>query len=129
MTDALERGRLDPELAPIINRMHLVQADAIAWLAQCPANEKPDVVYLDPMYPHRSKSALVKKEMRFLRALVGDDEDAQQLLKAALDCARKRVVVKRPKGAPEIGEPSEDHKKPSSAVPSKNTRYDLYPIT
>jgi 16S rRNA (guanine1516-N2)-methyltransferase len=74
------------------------------------------------MYPHRSKSALVKKEMRALRALVGDDEDASQLLAAALGCARKRVVVKRPKGAAPLAGP-----RPGSCVASKNTRYDLYP--
>ena len=36
----------------------------------------PDVVYLDPMYPHKTKSALVKKEMRVFQSLVGADEDA-----------------------------------------------------
>lgn len=46
--------------------------------------EAPQVVYLDPMFPHRDKSALVKKEMRLFRPLVGDDLDAPALLQAAL---------------------------------------------
>ena len=40
----------------------------------------PDVVYLDPMFPHREKSALVKKEMRVFQELVGADNDADDLL-------------------------------------------------
>jgi 16S rRNA (guanine1516-N2)-methyltransferase len=42
------------------------------------------VIYLDPMFPHREKTALVKKEMRLFRPLVGDDPDAPALLQAAL---------------------------------------------
>ena len=37
----------------------------------------PDVVYLDPMFPHRQKSALVKKDARVFQSLVVDlDADA-----------------------------------------------------
>ena len=114
----------EPDIANI--QLRLVQANAIEWLQQQAqkTDERPDVVYLDPMYPHRSKSALVKKEMRALRALVGDDVDSAQLLQAARQCALKRVVVKRPKGAPTIND-----SKPSGNVQSKNTRYDLYSVT
>lgn len=58
--------------------------------------EKPDVIYLDPMYPGRKKSALGKKTMRVLSSLVGKDDDAEEVLELAIKCARKRVVVKRP---------------------------------
>ncbi len=34
---------------------------------------RPQVVYLDPMFPHKQKSALVKKEMRVFQSLVGPD--------------------------------------------------------
>lgn len=53
------------------------------------------VIYLDPMFPHRDKSALVKKEMRLFRPLAGDDDDTPDLLEAALALATHRVVVKR----------------------------------
>ena len=123
LADGLERARQHPETRTIVdNHLQLVNTDAIAWLRQCPAQERPEVVYLDPMYPHRSKSALVKKEMRALRAMVGDDTDAPALLAAALGCAKKRVVVKRPKGAAPLAGP-----KPGGEIASKNTRYDLYP--
>lgn len=80
-----------------------------------------DVIYLDPMYPHRSKSALVKKEMRIIRKLVGDDTDFDAVLEIALKVAKKRVVVKRPKTAPPIGATP-----PSHSIESRKTRFDVY---
>jgi len=81
----------------------------------------PDVIYLDPMYPDRKKTASVKKNMQILQKLLGKDEDTQDLLEAALKIAKKRVVVKRPKGAENLSE-----LKPTYAVESKKTRYDIY---
>ncbi|GAM77379.1 SAM-dependent methyltransferase [Vibrio ishigakensis] len=85
---------------------------------------KPDVVYLDPMYPHpenKKKSALVKKEMRVFQHLVGADLDADGLLTPALELATKRVVVKRPDYANWL-----DEKKPSMAIETKKNRFDVY---
>jgi len=81
----------------------------------------PDVVYLDPMFPHRQKSALVKKEMRVFQQLVGSDDDANRLLELARCIARKRVVVKRPDYAPFMAE-----QKPVSSIKTKNHRFDIY---
>lgn len=80
-----------------------------------------DVIYLDPMFPERQKSALVKKDMRFFHSVVGDDPDADTLLTAALavDCAR--VVVKRPSKAPFL-----NGEKPSHQIIGKSIRYDIY---
>ncbi|MGD8571474.1 MAG: class I SAM-dependent methyltransferase [Gammaproteobacteria bacterium] len=104
---------------PLRKRLHLYCADSALWLKHC---EQPiDIIYLDPMYPHRSKSALVKKEMRILRSLVGDDLDVPALLDIALTVARKRVVVKRPKTAPTISAIV-----PSHGIESRKTRYDVY---
>ncbi|WP_455196651.1 class I SAM-dependent methyltransferase [Kaarinaea lacus] len=103
----------------LIDLLQLHHADAREWLTQ--SDQGIDVVYLDPMYPHRTKSALVKKEMRVLRQLVGDDLDVVAVLETALQVARQRVVVKRPKTAPIIGT-----RPPSFYVESKNTRYDVY---
>ncbi|MGB0494983.1 MAG: class I SAM-dependent methyltransferase [Kangiellaceae bacterium] len=80
-----------------------------------------DVIYLDPMFPSRKKSALVKKEMRLFKRLAGEDLDADQLLQNALDSSVNRVVVKRPKTAPQLGELS-----PSHEITSKNFRFDVY---
>jgi len=83
--------------------------------------ENFDLVYLDPMFPERKKSALVKKEMRLFKRIVGDDLDADQQLIDWLATGIKRVVVKRPKGAPCLAD-----KKPSHEIKGKKFRYDVY---
>lgn len=121
LADGLARASLDADTLNIAERMLLHNVSGIDYLSS--ASNTSDVIYLDPMYPHREKSALVKKEMRIFRELVGDDMDADELLKAALDAKPARVVVKRPKGAPHLNQ-----HKPSATVESKNTRYDIYPF-
>lgn len=121
LADGLRRGALDAETAPIVARMRLVHAQAVAWLRALAEEARPDVVYLDPMFPHREKSALVKKEMRAFQAVIGADEDADALLDAALTAARRRVVVKRPKGAPFLA-----GRAPTLDYPTKNHRFDVY---
>lgn len=121
LADGLRRGTEDAETAPIIARLSLVQADAAAWLVALQGDARPDVVYLDPMFPHREKSAQVKKEMRAFQAVIGSDEDADALLDAALVAARFRVVVKRPKGAPFLA-----GRKPTLDYPTKNHRFDVH---
>lgn len=121
LEDGLARGLRDREVGQIIAQMRLLTGNAIdlirAW-----EGEPPQVIYLDPMFPHREKTALVKKEMRLFRPLVGDDMDAPALLEAALALATHRVVVKRPRKAPCIDGP-----KPSYALDGKSSRYDIYP--
>lgn len=103
----------------LANKLHLYHADSTHWLQS--RQRSVDIVYLDPMFPHRTKSALVKKEMRILRSLVGDDLDVPTLLDTALSIARHRVVVKRPKTAPAVSSI-----KPSHCIESRKTRYDVY---
>jgi 16S rRNA (guanine1516-N2)-methyltransferase len=120
LENALDRAMLDEELSPWLGqRLNLINADACLALKELAT--PPEVVYMDPMFPHRSKTALVKKEMRVLREVVGDDDNAEDLLDAGLAVATKRVVVKRPKGAPVIG-----NHKPSYVLDGKTTRYDIY---
>ncbi|MCG6873216.1 MAG: class I SAM-dependent methyltransferase [Gammaproteobacteria bacterium] len=84
-----------------------------------------DVVYLDPMYPAKRKaSALARKEVRLLRALVGDDPDVEELLSVARRAATRRVVVKRPQHAPAL---DAGGARPSGSISGKLVRYDLYP--
>ena len=124
VNDGLKRAIADQEAAAIINdRLRLLVGDSCDLLQKIPGDQRPEVIYLDPMYPHRSKSALVKKEMRILRLLVGDDPDAPSLLEAALTCARERVVVKRPIKAEPISGPA-----PDMAITGKTSRFDVYLI-
>lgn len=120
LEDGLARARQSAEVAPIAAQMRLLQGNAIELLSAW-TDEAPQVIYLDPMFPHRDKSALVKKEMRLFRPLVGDDLDAPALLAAALALASHRVVVKRPRKAPCI-----EGAKPSYVLEGKSSRYDIY---
>lgn len=122
LDDALARAALESEVAPIVARMTLIQADARQWLAQG-LEPVADVIYLDPMFPHRDKSSLVKKEMRLFRELVGEDQDSSELLEMALQRARYRVVVKRPRLAPHL-----DSRTPTLVHEGKSGRFDIYTL-
>lgn len=124
LRDGLQRAARAPDIGPLVmERLHLIVADGRDYLCNLVEHQRPDIVYLDPMYPHRDKTASVKKEMRALRQWVGDDDDAPELLAAALRCARRRVVVKRPRRAPALIGP-----KPGFQIIAPNTRFDVYPI-
>ncbi|HDI1215291.1 TPA: class I SAM-dependent methyltransferase [Aeromonas hydrophila] len=120
LQDGLARAAQDPEIGPWVReRMQLLHGPAVETLLGLA--ERPDVIYLDPMFPHKQKSALVKKEMRVFQSLVGPDLDADALLPAALAMADKRVVVKRPDYAGWLNE-----HKPSMAIETKSNRFDVY---
>lgn len=131
LDDGLQRAKQDPEIgAWVQERVNLIHAsshDALHQLAQDPNFARPDVVYLDPMYPHpegKKKSALVKKEMRVFQSLVGADNDADGLLEPALALATKRVVVKRPDYAEWLNQ-----HKPTMAIETKKNRFDVYVLS
>jgi 16S rRNA (guanine1516-N2)-methyltransferase len=116
--DGLRRFEADTGVS-LVNCPRLVCGDARAVLAALP--QRPDAVYLDPMFPpKRKKSAAVNKEMRLLRELVGADPDAPELLEIGRRVARERVVVKRPDDAPPLAPD------PDISFPGKLVRYDVY---
>ncbi len=108
------------EAAGAIARMTLIHGDARDLLPTL----SPEVVLVDPMHPPRKKSALVKSEMRLIRAIVGTDEDCVELMKIALATARKRVVLKWPQRA----DPMEGIGPPSHRITGKSTRYDVFMV-
>ncbi|MFZ7155274.1 class I SAM-dependent methyltransferase [Avibacterium avium] len=120
LQDGLQRAYQDAEIGAMMQQnMQLLPIKQIDELVQ--QGTQADVVYLDPMYPHKAKSALVKKEMRVFQHLVGADEDADDLLAPALQIAQKRVVVKRPDYAQFLAE-----KAPHFSRETKNHRFDIY---
>lgn len=124
LESGLQQAQNDYEVADIAERMSLVHADSINWLTSRQDGDlPPQVVYVDPMFPHTDKSALVKKEMRVFRDVVGDDHDSAALLQAALDLVEYRVVVKRPRKAPAI-----EGQSPSYQLSGKSSRYDIYTL-
>ena len=124
LADGLERAQqLDSDVAEIVSsQMQLLpRQNSLDYLAVA-EQQIFDVVYLDPMFPERKKSAKVKKGMQYFHDIVGlNIEQEAELLGLAQKVARKRVVVKRPKGAPELAD-----KKPSFTLSSKTLRYDVY---
>ncbi|WP_323844534.1 class I SAM-dependent methyltransferase [Microbulbifer magnicolonia] len=117
-----EAALTDPELAAIATRLTLIEEriSAADWLAQ-QAEESVPVVYLDPMFPERGKSAKVKKEMAAFHQLVGSDEDADALLEPAFAACYYRTVVKRPRLAPFLA-----GRKPALSLEGKSGRFDIY---
>lgn len=83
----------------------------------------PEVIYIDPMHPERVKSALVKKEMRILREVVGEDMDRINLIEHAFVLGAKKVVVKWP-----AKQPLELSKKPTHSFKGKSVRFDVFSV-
>lgn len=120
--DGITRGLDSEQSAEILSKhFNIHNQDAINFLNKLNKNDYPDIIYLDPMFPERKKSALVKKDMQILQRLLSKDNKDEILLKTALGCAKHRVVVKRPSHAPHLTE-----KKPTTSIHSKKTRYDVY---
>ena len=119
LRDGLARASQDDALREAMgDRLTILNADAREVLDR--GDIKPDTVYIDPMFPPKRKaSALAKKSIRLVRALVGDDEDAAALVEAARRHCR-RVVVKRPTHAPPLAE------RPTAGITGKLVRYDIY---
>ena len=122
LADGLARALLHPDTAETASRLTLHHADAAEYMPRLAAEiGHPQVVYLDPMYPERRKSAAVKKEMAFFHELVGTAQNDAALLDAALATATARVVVKRPRlGDFLCG------RKPDYQYTGKSTRFDVY---
>ena len=133
----------DPWLREVAGRLELVPADVrslpVATLAAA------DALYLDPMFPVAGKRAASGKAMTVLQYLLGghDDQDkdknknksknknknkdkdeaaAAALVDWALAQPVRRVVVKRPRRAPPLGE-----RAPSHSLPGRAVRFDVYP--
>lgn len=111
---AAEGGRY----AETVARMTLLHGDSRVLLPEL----RPQVVLVDPMHPPRGNTALVKKEMRQIREIVGRDPDAEELMHVALEAALNRVVLKWPLRA----EPLASLRKPSHQILGKSTRYDVF---
>ena len=124
LADALERAARDDSTRDIAARMTLAHANSRDWLASLEEAQRPDVVFVDPMFPDTDKkAAAAKKDMQAFQQVIGDDMDSAELLAAAISAAKVRVVVKRPRlGAPIAGV------KPSAVLDGKSTRFDLYVI-
>lgn len=117
-------GRLRNKNSALAEKMNLIHLDAFDYFRTIETEnivQRPDVIYLDPLYPKSKKSSLNRKSMRILREIVGEDFDADKLLKPALAIAH-RVVVKRHKKSEYMAnlEPS------LQFFSNGSSRYDVY---
>ncbi|QDQ26060.1 hypothetical protein FNU76_06690 [Chitinimonas arctica] len=121
LADGLIRAGQLADVAAIAERMHLRFGAAAPCLTDW-QGERPEVIYLDPMFPEsKTRSALSKKEMHTFQQVVGPDEDADALLAPALALASVRVVVKRPRHAPLLA-----GMRPSHSLEGESVRFDCY---
>ncbi|PCJ39599.1 MAG: SAM-dependent methyltransferase [Moraxellaceae bacterium] len=132
LLDGLYRAGMDSELHAVTQRIRLHFFNSIDFDSALATKEEGrdqgeqqnaihNVVYMDPMFPERTKSALVKKEMRVFRDVVGEDMDVNQLFEQALKVASHKVVVKRPRKSAFVMD-----KKPTYSVEGRSSRFDVY---
>ncbi len=142
VSEVAERQRAMVEELGFPAGLSLVEGDARDTLkrvierAERESSARPDVVYIDPMHPLRAKSALMKKGMRDLRGIVGNDDDAGELLALGILAAGRRVVVKWPRVGPGLEtrlpawwfERPEGKApvKPSGSILGRATRWDVF---
>jgi 16S rRNA (guanine1516-N2)-methyltransferase len=121
--DGLQRAAIsaNAHTSESASRMQL----SLASLAEIVATQESfDVVYLDPMFPARRKSARVKNDLFVLQRLLSCypvSEEDPELLALGLTVARRRVVVKRPARAPDMAQ-----RKPTFRLAGRSSRYDVY---
>ncbi|WLD59116.1 class I SAM-dependent methyltransferase [Salinispirillum sp. LH 10-3-1] len=111
----------DADLQRILSRMQLQFGSAPELYRTKPLVAQ--VVYIDPMFPPRTKAAKVKVDMQSFHALVGADDDGSALLAWALASGASRVVVKRPRLAPCLLD-----QEPSHQLSGKANRFDVYAL-
>lgn len=117
LQDALYRAQKDSLLGQIVERMHFAAEDSIAAMQE--HRHEVDVVYLDPMFPERVKSGMIKKKFQLLQQLERPCDNEQALLQAAMEADPMKIVIKRPQKGPHLAGAV-----PSYTIPGKSIRYD-----
>ncbi|MBP5599334.1 MAG: class I SAM-dependent methyltransferase [Lachnospiraceae bacterium] len=120
LEDSVIRAKNTLEYAHIANRMTLKNEDSIAAMNSLSESEKPDVILLDPMFPKREKSALIKKKFQLLQKLESPCDVEEALLNAAMNLKPKKIIIKRPLKGPFLA-----GVKPSYSLKGKAIRIDV----
>ena len=119
LQDALRRAAALPELAEIVSRMEVQNADSIEAMADL--GFTPDVILLDPMFPERKKSALVKNKLQMIQKLEFPCVDETEMLRTAMCAAPHKLIVKRPPKGPFLAGLRPDH-----SLTGKAVRFDCF---
>ena len=119
LRDCLDRASQISELKDAASRMTLNVGDSVKAMKEL--DFEPDIVLLDPMFPERQKSALIKKKFQLLQRLESPCSNEDELFEAAQLARPKRIVIKRPLKGPYLA-----GKKPSYSLEGKAIRYDCF---
>ncbi|MBQ4289562.1 MAG: class I SAM-dependent methyltransferase [Clostridia bacterium] len=119
LEDALKRAAMDRALSGTVGRMSLRFGDSVPHLIA--RTDPSDLIYLDPMFPQRSKTGAVKKKLQLIQMLEEPESEEERLLSAAFAAGPKKIVVKRPAKGPHLA-----GREPSYVIPGKSVRYDVY---
>ncbi len=117
LRDALRRASEMPELADTVGRMQLFEEDSVTALYGL--SSPPDVILLDPMFPARQKSALVKKKFQLIHQLEQPCTDEEKMVRAAIEVRPHKIVIKRPPKGPYLA-----GIKPAFSLTGKAVRFD-----
>lgn len=119
LSDALKRALVSENAAvrEAASRMILHSGDSVAAMKSI--DYTPDLILLDPMFPKRQKTGLIKKKFQLLQQLENPAEDEKPLLLAAIACHPHKIIIKRPAKGPYLA-----GRKPSYSIRGGNIRYD-----
>ena len=119
LLDGLNRAKNSESIYKFANNISLYNFDTESYLSQ--TQEIFDVIYLDPMFPERKKSAKVKKGMQTLQLLLGhSNSDENNLFNLAFNKSKK-LIIKRAVNNPYFAD-----KKPTNSLKGKSNRFDIY---
>ena len=102
-------------------QLKFIEIDAVRYLRQLSPSDYPDVIYMDPMFPARKKTAAVKKEMRLVKQVAAINDHYEELFERARNVAKKRLVIKRPRHSATLTD-----LKPDLVLTGKSSRFDVY---
>lgn len=117
LCDTLRRAAQIPELTEIVSRMEVFNTDSIGAIKEL--EESPDIILLDPMFPQRQKSSLVKKKLQMIQKLEIPCTDEEELFDVAVNTGAKKLIIKRPPKGPYLA-----GIKPDYSVKGKAVRFD-----
>ena len=117
LEDAIKRAAEISELSEIVARMELHHGDSVEAMKHL--DFTPDVILLDPMFPERQKSALVKKKLQVIQKLEIPCADEADMILTAIAAKPKKLIVKRPPKGPYLA-----GLKPDFSIEGKAVRFD-----
>ncbi len=122
LRDGVARAMNEDGVGSLFKNLKVIEDDARTYLLKLPLTERPDVIYIDPMFSKPKKSAKSPKNMQLLQELLGEPSplDLEQLFDAARATALNRVVVKQPLKGHAL------KSTPSFSFKGQSIRYDVY---